>query len=73
VKVLVYGAGVIGTLYGAKLADAGHKVTVIARGRRFADIRQHGLVLEDMVHGRRWTAEVKTVERLSPDDESDLA
>jgi 2-dehydropantoate 2-reductase len=73
VKVLVYGAGVIGTLYGAKLADAGHKVTVIARGRRFADICQYGLVLEDIVYGRRWIPQVKTVERLSPDDESDLA
>jgi ketopantoate reductase len=31
-KVLVYGAGVIGTLYGGKLARAGHTVTVVARG-----------------------------------------
>ena len=68
-KVLVYGAGVIGTLYGAKLANAGHKVTVVARGQRFADICQYGLVLEDIVHRRRWTAQVKAVERLSPDDE----
>lgn len=72
-KVLVYGAGVIGTLYGAKLANAGHKVTVVARGQRFADICQYGLVLEDIVHRRRWTAQVKAVERLSSDDESDLA
>jgi hypothetical protein len=29
----------------------------VARGQRFADIRQHGLVLEDIVHDRtnyRW-------------------
>ena len=58
-KVLIYGAGVIGTLYAGKLADAGHKVTVVARGQRLADIRQHGLVLEDIVHGRRWTVQVR--------------
>ena len=33
-KVLIYGAGVIGTLYSGKLADAGHKATVVARGQR---------------------------------------
>jgi 2-dehydropantoate 2-reductase len=37
-KVLVYGAGVVGTLYGGKLAHAGHHVTVVARGRRLLDI-----------------------------------
>ena len=72
-KVLIYGAAVIGTLYAGKLADAGHKVTVVARGQRLADIRQHGLVLEDIVHGRRWTVQVSAAERLSPDDEHDLA
>ena len=33
-KVLIYGAGVIGMLYSGKLADAGHKATVVARGQR---------------------------------------
>src|SRR5262249_34015765 len=73
VKVLVYGVGVIGTLYGGKLADAGHSVTVVARGQRLADIRQHGLVLEDIVDRRRWTARVETAEGLGPDDDQDFA
>jgi 2-dehydropantoate 2-reductase len=73
VKVLVYGAGVIGTLYGGRLADAGHSVTVVARGRRLADICEHGLVLEDIAHHRRWTAPVETAARLGPDEEHDLA
>ena len=34
VKVLVYGAGVIGTLYAARLQDGGNRVTVVARGQR---------------------------------------
>jgi pyruvate/2-oxoglutarate dehydrogenase complex dihydrolipoamide dehydrogenase (E3) component len=52
-KILVYGAGVIGTLYAARLQQAGHQVTVLARTLRLADIRRHGLVLEDVVTGLR--------------------
>ena len=47
--ILVYGAGVIGTLYAARLQDGGNHVTVVARGQRLADIRRYGLELEDIV------------------------
>jgi len=73
VKVLIYGAGVIGTFYGGKLAAAGQRVTVVARGRRRTDISQYGLVLEDIVHRQRWTTQVETIEHLSPDDEYDVS
>ena len=33
-RILIYGAGVIGSLYGAQLAEAGHDVSVYARGLR---------------------------------------
>jgi 2-dehydropantoate 2-reductase len=72
-KVLVYGAGVIGTLYGGRLAHAGHLVTVVARGPRLVEIREHGLLLEDIVHRRHWTAPVETADRLDPENEQDLA
>ena len=52
-NILVYGAGVIGTLYAARLRDGGHRVTVLARGQRLADIRCHGLVLENILSGVR--------------------
>jgi 2-dehydropantoate 2-reductase len=68
-KILSYGAGVIGTLYAAKLQEAGHRVTVLARGQRLADIRQYGLVLEEIVRGGRSTIQADTIERLSPDDQ----
>ena len=42
-KILVYGAGVIGTLYAARLQEGNHRVTVVARGQRLADIRRYGL------------------------------
>ena len=33
-KVLVFGAGVVGSYYAAHLRAAGHQVTVLARGLR---------------------------------------
>jgi 2-dehydropantoate 2-reductase len=71
-KILIYGAGVIGTLYGAKFRDSGHRVTVLARGARLADIRRFGLTLENIVSGARSATQVDIVERLAPDDHYDL-
>ncbi|HLW48498.1 MAG TPA: 2-dehydropantoate 2-reductase N-terminal domain-containing protein [bacterium] len=71
--VLVYGAGVIGSLYAARLQGAGNRVTVLARGTRLGEIRRHGLVLEDVASGVRSTAQVATAERLSSDDRFDIA
>ncbi len=71
-KILVYGAGVIGTLYAARLFESGHRVTVLARGTRLADIRRHGLVLEDFVSGSRSVTQVETTGRLGPDDPYDV-
>lgn len=71
--ILIYGAGVIGTLYAARLQEAGHRVTVLARGQRLADIRCHGLVLEDIVGGTRSTTHIATTERLGVDERYDIA
>ena len=72
-KILVYGAGVVGTLYAARLQDGGNDVTVVARGQRLADIRRYGLALEDIVGHGRSTTQVDTTERLGPNDQYDMA
>jgi 2-dehydropantoate 2-reductase len=73
VKIIVYGAGVIGTLYAARLQEGGHRVSVVARGQRLADIRRYGLVLEDIVGHGRSTTRVDTIERVDPNDQYDIA
>jgi ketopantoate reductase len=45
-RILVFGAGVIGSVYAGKLLQAGHHVVLLARGRRLRDLRARGLVLE---------------------------
>ncbi len=45
-RFVVFGAGAIGGVLGARLHQAGFEVTVIARGAHFGAIRDRGLVLE---------------------------
>lgn len=44
-KVLVYGAGVLGSIHAVRLYDAGVNVTLFARGDRLASIREHGVMI----------------------------
>jgi 2-dehydropantoate 2-reductase len=44
-QVLVVGAGVIGSVYAGRLAEAGHLVTLVARGGRLAQLEPSGLRL----------------------------
>jgi 2-dehydropantoate 2-reductase len=46
VRFVVYGAGAIGGVVGGRLAQHGHDVTLIARGRHYEAIRDHGLTLD---------------------------
>ena len=72
-KILIIGAGVIGSFNAARLKDAGKDVTLLARGQRLEDLREHGVVLEDARTGRRTTTQVPLVDHLAPDDAYDLA
>jgi 2-dehydropantoate 2-reductase len=47
VKLLVYGAGVTGSLFSARLHEAGHDVSLLARGGRLAALRRHGVQLAE--------------------------
>jgi len=71
-RILIYGAGVLGSFYAAKLAEGGLDVSILARGQRLSDIRRHGIVLEEMRGGRVTTTHVRTVEQLAPEDAYDL-
>ncbi|GAA0977481.1 hypothetical protein GCM10009551_014190 [Nocardiopsis tropica] len=46
-KLLVYGAGVLGSLFAARLHEAGHDVALLARGERLAALRRHGVQLAE--------------------------
>ena len=46
-KILVYGAGVIGSLYAVYLSRAGYSVSVLARGDRLETLKSKGLLYFD--------------------------
>src|SRR5579884_4111078 len=71
-KVLVVGAGVLGSVYAAKLRQAGHDVAILARGQRAAELRTYGIVLEDATSGRQTATRVEVTGRLGPEDAYDL-
>ncbi len=71
-KILVYGAGVIGSVYAALLQEAGNDVTLVARGARAVSLRTHGLLLEDAATGKCTTTPIAIVDHLTPAESYDL-
>lgn len=64
-KILVYGAENIGSLYAAKLKDEGNDVTILARRTRLREIRELGVRLQDFHTARKSTTRVETVSQLA--------
>jgi len=60
-KVLIVGAGVIGTVYGAHLAAAGNQVSVLSHGHRTDEVASGGLCARDVIGGGRVGAEAEVV------------
>lgn len=56
-KILIYGAGVIGQVYGGRLAQAGHAVTLLARVPAARSLAEQGITLR---------GEGETVRRVLP-------
>jgi len=71
-KVLVFGAGVLGSLYGAKLQEGGCDVTIVARGQRYKDLKEHGIIIEYFDTGERTTTKVKVLDSMPAEDYYDL-
>jgi 2-dehydropantoate 2-reductase len=72
VRILVLGAGVIGSVYAGRLLQAGHDVVLLARGPRLVDLQAHGLILEDAQSGDRSVLSVRVVSEPAADDRFDL-
>jgi 2-dehydropantoate 2-reductase len=71
-RILVYGAGPLGSFFASKLYESGLNVSILARGRRLSDIREHGIVLENFDTGQRTITRVPVVESLGTEDSYNL-
>jgi 2-dehydropantoate 2-reductase len=60
-RVLIIGAGVIGTVYGTQLGAAGHAVSVLSHPPRTDDVATRGLAARDVLIGSRAETRVHVV------------
>jgi hypothetical protein len=68
-RILIYGAGVQGSVYGGLLARCGHNVTFLARGPRAVQLAQGGLFLQGALGDRDVRlSRLALVDRLEPQD-----
>lgn len=70
-KVLVVGAGAVGSYYGGRLALAGHDVTLVGRKRHVEAIQTRGLTLNSKITGKH-TVGVVASESVFPSKPPDL-
>jgi len=71
-NILIYGAGVLGSRYAVALHQAGHQVTLLARGQRLEQLRQHGIVLQEIGSQETTTASLPVIDQLDADTAFDL-
>ena len=72
-KVLVIGAGVLGSLYAGRFQASGHEVVLLARGERLEQIRSQGLNLVDHKSGSSSVTMIQVVDRISQNENFELA
>ena len=65
-RLLIYGAGVIGTLYARLLFEAGYDTTIYARGKRLDNLLQNGLRYRK--GNKVWKANINIISKLDDND-----
>ncbi len=71
-KILVFGAGVLGCNLARNLLRAGKDVTLLARGRWAEEIRANGLRIKDKFSPRLSVSRIPVVTALKPEDNYDV-
>ena len=71
-KILVYGAGVLGCNLARNLLRAGKDVTLLARGNWAAEINQNGLRIKDKLLPRTSVSRIPVVIELKPEEIYDV-
>lgn len=71
-RILVFGAGVLGSYLAHVLVRGGNDVTVLARGKRAEQLKKDGLVIRHYFQLKNTVDEVKVIHELQSDDLYDL-
>lgn len=65
-RILIFGAGIVGSIYALRFAQSGLDVTLLARGKRLETLQKNGLGYND--HGTIKQMSIKTIGKLEDDD-----
>lgn len=66
-KILVFGAGVIGSYYATKLYQSKIDVSLLARGEKFENIKEKGVIVEDFFTHQQTVSNIRVIDK--PDNE----
>ncbi|OCT13529.1 ketopantoate reductase [Paenibacillus pectinilyticus] len=69
-RILIFGAGVIGSIYAIKLIEAGFDVSLFASSNRLKSLRENGLQYKEK--GTVKSIQVKVIDKLENDDVYDF-
>jgi len=71
-KILVYGAGVLGSYLAHTLIQAGNEVFMLARGERYKQLAQDGLVIQHYFQRKKTVDKISIVRSLEASDYYDI-
>jgi 2-dehydropantoate 2-reductase len=71
-KILIFGSGVIGCIYASGFFKSNQNVTLLARGKRYDDLRRNGVIIRDVLTGIQTTYNIPLVRELAVADHYDL-
>jgi 2-dehydropantoate 2-reductase len=71
-KILIYGAGVVGAYAAHELKRVGHEVTILARGKRYEELKEKGLVIRHWLQRKTTVDKINIVEELLIDEQYDV-
>lgn len=67
-RILVVGAGVNGSVCASVLHNGGIDVTVLARGKRYEEVRSDGIIIENPFNKKRTITRVRVIDSLDSND-----
>ena len=71
-RILVYGAGVLGGNLASNLYQAKQNVTLLARGKWAETIQQNGLIVQNKFSPKTTVSRLPVVTELKPEDTYDV-
>jgi 2-dehydropantoate 2-reductase len=71
-KILLYGAGIIGRIYASKLSETEHTISLLARGKKYEELNRDGIIIRNEITGIKTTVNVPLIRELKHSDFYDL-